>query len=66
MNIPINPEHVRKRRQKYGTDGDFITMPAPRPEPTRTENISGQKLAHTCREDSAVAATEAPRELVRS
>lgn len=65
MNIPTDPKHVRKRRQKYGPDGNFMTMPAPRPEPISTETFSEQQPAHVCREGTAVVTAESSRELVR-
>jgi len=68
MNIPINPEHSRKHRQKYGPDGNFLTTPAPRPEPAHTENSieACSPLLSDLRQKETLAATPDPvRELVR-
>ena len=68
MNIPINPEHSRKRRQKYGPDGNFLTQPAPRPEPAHTESLTETdlpQLSGLCREEIPVAASAPIRKLVR-
>ncbi len=67
MKIPINPEHVRRRRQKYGPDGNFLTMPAPRPAstaenaaPTEQTDVESQEAAAS----TAIGSEEAG-ELVR-
>ena len=67
MNIPINPEHSRKRRQKYGPDGSFLTAPAPRPEPAYTESLteSYPPLSSLHQKETLAAASDFARELVQ-
>ena len=47
MNIPINPEHVRSRRRKYGSDDNFMTMPSSRPEAVVVRTVSTQQPVRT-------------------
>lgn len=66
MNVRLNPGHVRERRRKYGTDGNFMTMPAPRPEQASPEDPPAHQPADVSRVNSAVAIPNPARELVRS
>ena len=66
MNIPINPEHARERRRKYGADGNFMTLPAPRPEQGDSENHPAHQPADVCRVDNTAALPDPVRELVKS
>ena len=68
MNIPINSEHSRKRRQKYGPDGNSLTQPAPRPEPAYNEILAEAYSALSSsprQEETPTAASDSVRELVR-
>ncbi len=67
MKIPINPEHVRRRRQKYGPDGNFLTLPAPRPASVAESAAPMEQAVYECQEaaPSTVIVSEKARELVQ-